>query len=444
MANPKHLKVLRQGVAAWNKWRLRNPEIIPDLSGTDLRKANLFEAKLNGANLSEANLSRANLIRADLRGAKLKEACVCEANLSEAGLNDVDLWYAKLAGVNLSGANLSGADLSQADLSGAKLSKAFVYKAKLNGTDLSGANLRGANLNDVYIWGGKLTGADLREALFIAAKLERVNLSKANLSGADLSRASLFEADLSKANLSGADLSRASLNDVDLRGANLSEAAFHSTVLTATDLSEVKGLKSVIHKGPSSIGIDTFFLSKGKIPEAFLRGAGVPDTFIKYAASLAGKPVEFSHYFISHSSKDKALAERLYTDLQGKGVRCYYAPEDLKTGAKQRVELDEAIRVCKKLLLLLSKHSVKSDWVEKEVETAFEQERKRGHIVLLPIRLDEAVMEIQSGWPADIRRTRNIGDFTQWKKPGAYKKAFDRLLRDLKADEALPANSEKH
>ena len=41
-----------------------------------------------------------------------------------------------------------------------------------------------------------------------------------------------------------------------------------------------------------------------------------------------------------------------------------------------------------KLLLVLTESSVKSPWVEKEVETALEKERKRGQTVLFPIRLD--------------------------------------------------------
>jgi TIR domain len=164
---------------------------------------------------------------------------------------------------------------------------------------------------------------------------------------------------------------------------------YHLTVLTNTDLSKVKGLESGIHHGPSSIGIDTFFRSGGRIPEVFLRGAGVPDTFIKYAVSLVGLPFEFYSCFISYSSKDKALAERLHADLQAQGVRCWFAPEQLKTGDKFRVAIDEAVRVYDKLLLLLSKHSVGSGWVEKEVETTFEKERKQRHAVLFPAR---------SGW----------------------------------------------
>ena len=141
---------------------------------------------------------------------------------------------------------------------------------------------------------------------------------------------------------------------------------------------------------------------------------------------------EFYSCFISYSTKDQRFAERLFNDLQGNGVRCWFAPEHLKIGAKTRPAIDETIRLHDKVLLVLSKHSVASDWVEQEVETALARERRDKSPVLFPIRVDKSVTGDQSGWPALIWNTRNVGDFTRWKNDDAYRKAFDRLLRDLK------------
>ena len=112
----------------------------------------------------------------------------------------------------------------------------------------------------------------------------------------------------------------------------------------------------------------------------------------------------------------------------------------MKTGDRIRQRIDETIRVHDKLLLILSERSISSQWVGKEVETAFEKEGKTGETVLFPIRLDNTVMDTSEAWAADIRRTRHIGDFTDWKNHDAYQKAFERLLRDLKVgkDEAAP------
>lgn len=199
------------------------------------------------------------------------------------------------------------------------------------------------------------------------------------------------------------------------------------------DLSQTRGLDALYHQGPTTIGIDTVYRSRGEIPEVFLRGCGVPDNYIEYMCSLVGKPIEYYSYFISYSSQDDAFARRLYNDLQGAGVRCWFAPEDLPWGAKIRSGIDQAIRKHEKLLLVLSAQSVSSDWVEQEVETAQERERQEKKLVLFPVRLDDAVMQVKEGWPAYLRNTRNIGDFTHWEDPAQYQQAFSRLLHDLKA-----------
>lgn len=219
-----------------------------------------------------------------------------------------------------------------------------------------------------------------------------------------------------------------------------------ATLLGDAYLDDVKGLESVEHLGPSTVGIDTIYRSKGEIPEVFLRGAGVPEPFIVQMKALVGamEPIQFYSCFISYSSKDGEFAERLHADLRNKDVRCWFAPEDMKIGDRIRPRIDEAIRVHDKLLLVLTESSMKSAWVEKEVETAFEKERisrgrleaggTKGRTVLFPIRLDDAVMEAEEAWAADIRRTRHIGDFCGWKEHDKYKKAFERLMRDLKAE----------
>ena len=107
----------------------------------------------------------------------------------------------------------------------------------------------------------------------------------------------------------------------------------------------------------------------------------------------------------------------------------------MKIGDRIRPRIDEAIRLHDKLLLVLTESSMNSRWVEKEVETAFEKERKQNRIVLFPIRLDDRVMEADEAWAADIRRTRHIGDFRGWKDHDSYKKSFERLMRDLETKE---------
>ena len=286
---------------------------------------------------------------------------------------------------------------------------------------------------------------DLSFGVFI-----RNDLSRTNFKSTLLHRATFTgEAPLGNDFLKGDFLmAQESLCNIDLSGANLRGAYFYQTILDEADFSyasvaqtifrnidlrQLKGLDKIRFSLPSSIDIDTIYCSHGNIPEVFLKGAGLDDTFITYIRSLVGKAIEYYSCFISYSSKDEAFARRLHADLQSNNVRCWFAPEDMKIGDKIRPRIDDAIRIHDKLLLVLSEYSVESAWVEKEVETAFEKERQQNRVVLFPIRLDNAVMSTTQAWAADIRRTRHIGDFRNWKQNDEYQKAFNRLLRDLKA-----------
>jgi glutamate dehydrogenase len=145
-----------------------------------------------------------------------------------------------------------------------------------------------------------------------------------------------------------------------------------------------------------------------------------------------GKDIHYS-CFISYSSKDKIFAEQLHADLRSQGVRCWFAPHDLPTGAKIWDAIDEAIRVREKLLIILSGASIASDWVEDEVTRAYAEERERGTTVLFPIRIDDVAMVTTEPWVTKLRHGRNIADFQRWKEPDEYQSSLGRLLRDLKA-----------
>jgi hypothetical protein len=224
-----------------------------------------------------------------------------------------------------------------------------------------------------------LSGVDLTGVVFKAVNLERANFTNANLSLATFEGAGLHCAKLRDANLFRAEFHGSDLVETDFAGAKLQFASFESCGMTATNLggahsnrtrfsdlnlSETKGLDTISFAGLCLIDVETLIRSLGELPQHFLLGCGVPESLIAYLPSLIGSmsPIQFYSCFISYSAKDQKFAERLHADLQAKGVRTWFAPEDLPIGAKIRSELDSSIHIHEKLLLVLSEHSVSSDW----------------------------------------------------------------------------------
>lgn len=334
--------------------------------------------------------------------------------------------------------DLSDADFSGKNLYGINLRLSNLEKTKFSNTCLRSANLISANMKCAIFVESNLLVANLAKSNLLSANLLRADLLKANLKGANLQEAGLHQANLMDTILSGANLERANLMEARLKNTLLYMSNFTDMVIGLTDFSgidlrNIKGLENIKHVGPSTIGIDTLYKSQGNIPEVFLRGCGVPDQMIEYARSLIATPIQYYSCFISYNHKDEELVKRIHNDLQAAGVRCWCAQHDMKIGDKIRQVIDESIRFHDKLLLILSEYSVQSDWVEHEVEHALDRERIEKKNILFPVRLDEAVMKSTTGWAGNVRRQRHIGDFSRWKDHDAYKAAFDRLLRDLKA-----------
>ena len=92
----------------------------------------------------------------------------------------------------------------------------------------------------------------------------------------------------------------------------------------------------------------------------------------------------------------------------------------MEIGDKIRPRIEESIRLCDKLLLVLSKYSMASNWLAYEVERALNKEPEGTSNVLFPIRLDDTVLESKASWADDIKSTQHIGDFTNWKNYDDY------------------------
>lgn len=394
MADKGLLRILRKGSGKWNEWRREHPEVsAPDLSFAVLPNLYLPSVQLQGANLYGADFKDATLIEANFAGANLGNASFEEAKLKSANFQRANLNWALLRGTMFGGTDFSGANLSRATFS----HNYFNIKS-FRGADLSGAFLNGMTFLDTDLTGANLHGADIRGAYF----------SRAVLSGTKFDNSTMGDT---------------VFGDVDLRGA--------------------EGLSAVEHLGPSDVSLSAIYRSNGAVPRAFLLGCGVPESFITQIPSLLGgvQPVQFYSCFISYSSQDVDFARRLQARMRDAGLRVWFAPEDIKGGEKLYEQINRAIQLHDRLLIVLSENSIKSEWVMTEIRRARRTEVKEGRRKLFPIRLvdydvvrDWECFDADNGKDLAVEvREYYIPDFSNWKNHDDFEREFYRLYESLKA-----------
>ena len=118
---------------------------------------------------------------------------------------------------------------------------------------------------------------------------------------------------------------------------------------------------------------------------------------VKSTASVCSKSPDWSHpvatielahdVFISHSSKDKTIADAACACLESRGIRCWVAPRDIVAGVDWGSSIIDGINGTKVMVLILSSHSNVSKQVLREIERA----AHRG-MPVLPLRVEDVTL----------------------------------------------------
>lgn len=320
-----------------------------------------------------------------------------------------------------------------------------LQKICLKDKNLSNINFRGVNLMSADLSGSNLKNADLSNARLNDANLENADLTNSKLNATLFIETNLNDAVLTGAHLFGTDFSRANMKRVTLENAKLFQAVFADS-----DLNSASGLDHCIHEANSSI--DSLTLTRsGLISERFLRGCGLPDWLIdayslmqpeldndqvtniayKLISNRIGKAIQVSSVFISYSHADESFVNLLCEEFNKKGIRYWRDTHHAPSGRLEKI-IDQAIRLNPTVLIILSKNSVESDWVEHEVRLARKLEKDIDKDVMCPIALDDTWKT--SKWPRRIRNQveeYNILDFSNWKQKREFNKMIDRLFTGM-------------
>jgi len=127
--------------------------------------------------------------------------------------------------------------------------------------------------------------------------------------------------------------------------------------------------------------------------------------------------------FLSHSSKDKGFVRRLAADLVTHGVKVWLDEQRILVGDSMPEKIAQGLAESDFFLIVLSRNSVESSWVKKELNSALVHEIERRKVKVMPIRLDDAQVP-------DSIVDKAYADFR-----GSYEDGFTKLLESIKARE---------
>lgn len=91
--------------------------------------------------------------------------------------------------------------------------------------------------------------------------------------------------------------------------------------------------------------------------------------------------------FISYSSRDAALAIKAVEYLEERGYPCWIAPRNITSGHDYTDMINDAISECRAVLIIVSEHSVQSQWVKKELTTAVSYNK-----AIIPFRISHVTL----------------------------------------------------
>lgn len=97
--------------------------------------------------------------------------------------------------------------------------------------------------------------------------------------------------------------------------------------------------------------------------------------------------------FISHSSKDKAVADAVCAALEADGIRCWMAARDILPSADWGASIVGAITTAKVFVLIFSQHANTSPYILREVERAVSH-----NIPLIPFRIEDIPADASLGY----------------------------------------------
>lgn len=150
-------------------------------------------------------------------------------------------------------------------------------------------------------------------------------------------------------------------------------------------------------------------------------------------------PIRYSSCFISYNHQDKDFAHKLYNALTIRDIVCWLDEHKILPGDYFLGNIDEGIKKYDKVLLCCSKNSLRSFWVDAEIEKAVQKEKQlwdryaKRTLVMIPLDLDGFLHKEWDDPKATMLRSRLSADFTDWdNNEQKFQDQFEKVLSALR------------
>jgi hypothetical protein len=130
------------------------------------------------------------------------------------------------------------------------------------------------------------------------------------------------------------------------------------------------------------------------------------------------------YVFISHSSLDKPFVRKLDATLSGHGVGVFLDERDIEVGDSIPAKIHEGLRHASHVINVMSSNSMKSKWVQEELDIAKMRRESSESCVILPVLIDDVEV------PVGLSHIK-YADFRAWQDTQSYIKAATSLLKAL-------------
>ncbi len=358
---------------------------------------NLVGVDLTNFDFSECNLSFANFSEADLRGANFEESILKNA-IIDSVIGD--------------GINFSNADLSNTSITNSKLSNCFFLKTVIENCNFSKSILTNADFQDSRgpkpnfsqcdVSESVFTSSRIPEAIFENAKLNKVifkgaQLFKSVFEGSEAKESTLVQCNIEEANLSRSNFEQSIFKDSILAGANICD-----TILTKTDLSNTDLTRCKLNEGTQlnysdlrdsnlkNVDLYKAKLERTKVYYEDIEGANLFTNQLKGNFFVMERK-QRTKIFISYSHSDQDFACKLASAIDSESIDVWIDLEEILVGDSLIAKIREGIDSSQYVCALLSKNSVRSQWVKNELDIAMTDQLERRKVKVLPLVIENDV-----------------------------------------------------